>query len=79
MRVLDEKGEPIHAVLPAELHVYDAAGAELDGAGFIATEDGVAKVKMLANLDDAKGAYRLVAKDRASGLSAEKAGKGNRK
>ena len=72
VRVLDEKGEPIHAVLPAELHVYDAAGAELDGAGFIATENGVAKVKMLANLDDAKGAYRLVAKDRASGLVAER-------
>ena len=72
MRVLDEKGEPIHAVLPAELHVYDAAGTELDGAGFIATEDGVAKVKMLANLDDAQGGYRLVAKDRASGLVAER-------
>ena len=72
VRVLDEKGEPIHAVLPAELHVYDAAGAELDGAGFIATENGVAKVKMLANLDDAPGGYRLVAKDRASGLVAER-------
>lgn len=79
VRVLDEKGKPVHAALPAELHVYDAAGAELDGAGFIATEDGVAKVKMLANLDDAKGAYRIVAKDRASGFSAEKAGKGKGK
>lgn len=72
VRVLDEKGEPIHAVLPAELHVYDASGAELDGAGFIATENGEAKVRMLANLDDAPGGYRLVAKDRASGLAVER-------
>jgi len=72
VRVLDEKDEPIRAVLPAELHVYDVAGVELDGAGFIVTENGEAKVKMLANLDDAPGGYRLVAKDRASGLVVER-------
>lgn len=70
--VLDADGRPVPALLPVEIRVFDAAGAELDGAGYLAAEGGVAKVTVLCNLDDAPGAYRVVCRDRASGLTVEK-------
>ena len=68
MSVLDEAGRPIEAMLPAEVRLYDTAGKELDGAGWVCLEDGICTVEILTNLDDAQGAYRLVCRDRATGL-----------
>lgn len=68
----DSWGGTIPAILPVEIRLYDAAGAELDGAGYLAAEDGVAKIAIRTNLNDAPGAYRLVFRDRASGLVEER-------
>ena len=68
MRVLDEAGEPVRAVLPVEIRLFDAAGREIDGAGFAAAANGVTAAEFLTNVDDAKGAYTLTCRDRASGL-----------
>ena len=67
-RVMDESGALVDALLPVELRVYDGAGRELDGAGYACAEGGVAKARVLTNLDDAPGDYRVVCRDRASGL-----------
>lgn len=72
LRVLDVKGRPVHALLPGEVRLIDAAGRELDGAGFVCVQDGTCTVDILTNVDDAEGDYRLVCKDRASGLTAER-------
>ena len=72
LSVRDADGQPAHALLPVEVRVYDASGAELDGAGYLAAEEGVAEVTVLRNFDDAPGAYRVVCRDRASGLTVEK-------
>ena len=72
MTVLDASGEPVPALLPVEIRVYDAAGRELDGAGYTCAKDGVCKLSVRANLNDAPGEYRIVCRDRASGLSCEK-------
>ena len=72
LRVMDAAGRPIAALLPVEVRLYDAAGRELDGAGFVCAEGGVAKIDIPTNLDDAPGAYHLVCRDRASGLSVER-------
>ncbi len=69
LRVLDAKGLPIAALLPVEIRVTNAAGRELDGAGYACAENGVCRLKMFANLDDAPGAYRITCRDRASGLT----------
>jgi len=69
MSVLGKSGRPVPAVLPVEVRLYDAAGAELDGAGFAAAEGGVCSLRIRTNLDDAPGEYRLVCRDRASGLT----------
>ncbi|MCQ2392133.1 MAG: hypothetical protein MJ240_11980 [Kiritimatiellae bacterium] len=69
MLVLDESGKPLNALLPVDIRIYDAAGAELDGAGYCAAENGIAKAHVFTNLDDAPGAYRIVCRDRASGKS----------
>ena len=60
------------ALLPVEVRLYDAAGREIDGGGYACAEGGVAKVSFITNVDDAGGAFRIVCRDRASGLSAEK-------
>ena len=72
MTVHDESGSPVPALLPVEVRLFDSAGREIDGGGYVCAEGGVAKVTFLTNLDDADGAYRLVCKDRASGVSSEK-------
>jgi len=69
--VLAADGKPVRAILPVEIRVYDAKGRELDGAGFAAAKDGVCLLKVPTNLDDPSGGYRIVAKDRASGLKSE--------
>ncbi len=71
-RVLNGKGKPVQALLPGEIRVIDAAGRELDGAGFVCVQNGTCTVDILTNVDDADGDYRLVCKDRASGLTVER-------
>jgi hypothetical protein len=71
MTVLDSAGKPVPARLPVEIRVYDAQGTELDGAGYACAEGGVCTLKVRTNLNDADGDYRIVCKDRASGLGCE--------
>ena len=68
MTVRDAAGEPVPALLPVEIRVYDAAGRELDGAGYACAKDGVCRLSVRTNLNDAPGAYRVVCRDRASGI-----------
>ena len=70
-RVLDEDGQPIHALLPVEMRLFNAAGAEI-GGGWMAAEDGICTARFTANLDDPEGGYRLECRDRASGFSASR-------
>ena len=71
-KVLGRSGKPVAAVLPVEVRLYDSSNREIDGAGFAAAEGGVCRMTVPLNLDDAPGEYRLVCRDRASGLAAEK-------
>ena len=70
MQVLGESGRPVSALLPVEIRMYDSSGRELDGAGYLAAENGDARVAIRTNVNDAPGPYRVVFRDRASGLSA---------
>lgn len=70
--VLDGKGRPVDALLPGEIRLFDAAGRELDGAGWTCLQGGTCTIDILTNVDDAYGDYRLVCRDRASGLSVER-------
>ena len=72
MTVKDARGAAVPALLPVEVRLYDASGREIDGGGFACAEGGVAKVRFATNLDDPAGPYRLVCKDRASGLMSER-------
>ena len=67
--VQDAAGKPIDALLPAEIRLLDAAGRELDGAGWVCLQGGTCTVDILTNLNDVEGNYTLVCRDRASGLS----------
>ena len=70
MTVRDGESNAVPALLPVEIRLYDASGREIDGGGWFCAEDGVARVAFQTNLDDADGDYRVVCKDRASGLTA---------
>ena len=69
---LDAQGHPVAALLPAEIRLYDAAGREIDGAGWVSLQGGTCTVEFLTNLNDADGDYKIVCRDRASGLTAER-------
>ena len=71
LTVVGASGDPIRSLLPVEVRLYDAQGRELDGAGYAVAQNGVCELDVLTNVDDAPGAYRLVCKDRASGLVRE--------
>ena len=60
------------ALLPVEIRVTDAAGRPLDGTGFACAVDGVCRMTVQTNVDDAPGDYRVFFRDRASGLTAER-------
>ena len=70
MTVKDAEGKPVNALLPAEMRLYDAAGREIDGAGWVCLQGGTCTVEFLTNLNDAPGDYKIVCRDRASGLTA---------
>ena len=72
MTVREAAGEPVKALLPVEVRVYDAAGRELDGAGYACAKDGVCRLSVRTNINDAPGGYRVVCRDRASGLACER-------
>lgn len=72
LRVLDDAGKPVAALLPVEIRVTDAAGRLLDGTGFACAEGGICRMAVQTNVDDAAGAYRILFRDRASGLTAER-------
>ena len=69
---LDEDGRPVAALLPAEIRLFDAAGREIDGAGWVCLQGGTCTVDFVTNLNDAAGSYRIVCSDRASGLTVER-------
>ena len=71
MTVRDDSGMPIPALLPVEVRIFDSSGRELDGAGYACAEDGVCKLTVRTNVNDAPGGYRVVCRDRASGISRE--------
>ncbi|MBR2837992.1 MAG: hypothetical protein IKE55_04365, partial [Kiritimatiellae bacterium] len=71
MTVRDDSGVPIPALLPVEIRIFDSSGCELDGAGYACAEGGVCKLTARINLNDAPGGYRVVCRDRASGISRE--------
>ena len=72
MTIKDAQGKPVAALLPAEIRLYDAAGHEIDGAGWVCLQGGTCTVKFQTNLNDADGDYKIVCRDRASGLTAER-------
>lgn len=69
MRVLGASGKPMKGLWPVEVSVMDAAGRKIDGLDYLCAEDGVAMAAVSLNLNDAKGAYTVVCRDRASGLA----------
>ena len=63
------------ALFPAGAQVQDSVRAdnrEIDGGGFVCAEGGMCTVEFLTNLNDAPGDYKIVCRDRASGLTAER-------
>ena len=79
MTVKDAEGKPVEALLPAEIRLYDGAGREIDGAGWVCLQGGTCTIEFVTNINDAAGDYRVVCRDRASGLSAERTIKVNLK
>ena len=70
MSVVDRSGDPVPALLPVEIRLYDAVGRPIDG-GWYAAEKGAIEVNLKYNTGDVPARCRIVARDRASGLQKE--------
>lgn len=68
MKIVDADDNPVKALLPVEIRVFASDGDEVDGAGYFAAEAGVVSVRVITRLDDPKGPYKVICRDRASGL-----------
>ncbi len=66
--VFGKSGRLVPALLPVDVRLYDSKGREIDGAGYACAVDGVCEMDILTNVDDPSGDYRLVCRDRASGI-----------
>lgn len=63
--ITGKSGKPVNAALPVEVRLFDSAGDEIDGGGYICVEGGVGGIVFRTNLDDAPGDYRVVVKNLA--------------
>lgn len=70
-RVASSAARPVKALLPGELRLFDPQGNEIDGGGYVCVENGRCDLDFQTNLNSPAGAYKIVAKDRASGLTSE--------
>ena len=68
MRIKDESGSNVPALLPVEIRISDASGRELDGAGYACASNGVCRLSVKTNINDPRGGYSVVCRDRASGI-----------
>ena len=67
VRVLDAARREIRALVPVEIRIYCDDGSELDGAGYLAAEDGRAGVTLALDKDSGRS-FRIVCRELASGL-----------
>lgn len=70
-RILDDRGQPVAAILPVEVTLTAADGRVLPGSGFYAARDGVLTVDEVAAPNMAPGKVTVKVRDLASGLAAE--------
>ncbi|MBR4674394.1 MAG: hypothetical protein IKP00_08015 [Victivallales bacterium] len=69
IKVLDNAGKPIQAILPLEITLTDAAGTRLPGSGYVAAPDGAFTLNQIAATNMATGTVTMTVKDLASGLA----------
>ena len=68
--VRGENGKPVDALIPLEMALQDAAGRLLVGCRQTVAENGVCRLRLRTNVNDASGGYRLVCREGASGRKA---------
>ena len=69
IKVLDNAGQPVKAILPLEITLTAADGTRLPGSGYVAAKDGVFTLKQTAASNMEPGNVTLNVKDLASGLT----------
>ncbi|MBR4219760.1 MAG: hypothetical protein IKR81_01315, partial [Victivallales bacterium] len=69
VKVLDNAGAPVKAILPLEITLTDAKGTTLPGSGFVVAPDGAFTLNQTAATNMAAGTVALTVKDLASGLT----------
>ena len=70
LEVLDVRGRTVPALLPVEVRITDPEGRTLDGSGFECAVDGKFAKEYFISVNDRAGRWKIVCKDRASGLTA---------
>jgi hypothetical protein len=66
VKVLDPDGQAVQALIPVEICIFCEDGSKLDGAGFLAAENGRADVTLTLDRDSGR-AFRIVCRELAGG------------
>lgn len=70
IEVLDDRGQPVPAVVPLQVSVYDAETRLAEFSGYYAAKDGKAEITLQIAPNDPVGMWQIEARELASGQSA---------
>lgn len=72
VQVVDEKNQPIKAVLPVQVQITDAQSRPAEFSGYYATQDGVLRLTLDIAPNDVAGTWKIRAVELASGRTLDK-------
>lgn len=70
IEVLDDRGQPVEAVVPLEIRIYDAEARLAEFSGFYAATSGNTEVTLQIAPNDPPGTWQIQVRELASGQSA---------
>jgi len=72
VRVIDDRGKELDAVLPVKVEIVDAKGRPAEFSGYYGARDSQVSIECSLSLNDEPGSWIVRARELASGLTAER-------
>jgi len=72
VRVIDDRGKELDAVLPVKVEIVDAKGRPAEFSGYYGARDSQVSIECNLSLNDEAGSWIVRARELASGLTAER-------
>ncbi len=67
VRIVDDAGDPLDAVVPVRLEISDPSGSEMEWSGYYGAKDGTLDIQLDIAKNDAPGIWQIKVRELASG------------